>query len=76
MIELTKYGQADQFFQMPQESKEGIANVAGPAPQRGWSHLGAESSSSLYSKLIKGKTSTGLSDSRVSTRLKRDKKPY
>ncbi|KAJ5516408.1 hypothetical protein N7527_007968 [Penicillium freii] len=55
---------ADQFFQMPQESKEGIANVAGPAPQRGWSHLGAESSSSLYSKLIKGKISKGLSDSR------------
>ncbi|KAF3400026.1 hypothetical protein F1880_008079 [Penicillium rolfsii] len=55
---------ADEFFQMPPEAKQSVANMAGPTPQRGWSHLGAENSSSLYSSLVKTQVNKQRSDSR------------
>ncbi|CAG8949079.1 hypothetical protein HYFRA_00002208 [Hymenoscyphus fraxineus] len=38
------------FFEMGQDQKAHIAHQPGPDPQRGWSHVGAESSSGLYRK--------------------------
>lgn len=55
------------FFQMRAKDKLLIAHPGGPEPQRGWSAVGAESSSSLYRKgLLKSNLTEDLRDARVS----------
>lgn len=58
--------QSKSFFQMRPEDKLLIAHPGGSEPQRGWSAVGAESSSSLYRKgLLKSKMIEDLRDARV-----------
>ena len=58
--------QSKSFFQMRTEDKMSIAHPGGSEPQRGWSAVGAESSSSLYRKgLLKSKMTEDLKDARV-----------
>lgn len=52
---------------MRAEDKLSIVHPGGPEPQRGWSAVGAESSSSLYRKgLLKSNMTEDLRDARVS----------
>lgn len=47
--------------------KVAVANVGGDQPQRGWSKVGAENTSTLYQKgLLKMQVREGLKDARVS----------
>ena len=58
--------QSKAFFQMRTEDKLLMANPGGPEPQRGWSAVGVESSSSLYRKgILKSKMTEDLRDARV-----------
>ena len=58
--------QSKSFFQMRTADKLLIAHPGGSEPQRGWSAVGAESSSSLYRKgLLKSKMIEDLRDARV-----------
>lgn len=51
---------------MRMEDKASIANPGGSAPQRGWSAVGAENSSTLYRKgLLKSRMTEDLKDARV-----------
>lgn len=51
---------------MGQDEKTRIAHPPGPDPQRGWSHVGAESSSGLYRKgFLQSKEKLDLKDARV-----------
>ncbi|KAK3172572.1 hypothetical protein OEA41_005896 [Lepraria neglecta] len=53
------------FFQMKTEDKFSIAHQPGPDPQRGWSKVGAENSSTLYRKgLLKSQMAEDLRDAR------------
>lgn len=52
---------------MQPADKVAIANIGGDQPQRGWSKVGAENTSTLYRKgLLKMKVTEGLKDARVS----------
>ncbi|RAK81169.1 isopenicillin N synthase family dioxygenase [Aspergillus fijiensis CBS 313.89] len=51
----------ERFFQLEAEQKLAIANPAGPTPQRGWSCVGAEKTSRLFSR---GASSIDLTDAR------------
>ncbi|KAK7720772.1 hypothetical protein SLS57_005310 [Botryosphaeria dothidea] len=53
-----------QFFQLPLEEKCNIVNPPGPSPQRGWSKLGAEKTSTLYGKLMGYEMPDDLKDAR------------
>ena len=56
-----------RFFRIDQEEKLSIAHVNGSEPQRGYSKVGAENSSSLYKKGLLGTQITQeLRDARVS----------
>lgn len=48
------------------EEKCNIVNPPGPSPQRGWSKLGAEKTSTLYGKLMGYEMPDDLKDARVS----------
>ncbi|KAL9602562.1 MAG: hypothetical protein Q9219_001706 [cf. Caloplaca sp. 3 TL-2023] len=53
------------FFRLPAHEKLAIANPGGPEPQRGWSAVGSESSSSLYKKgMLKSELVEDLRDAR------------
>ena len=61
------YTQNKLFFQMPAHDKSSIAHRPGPDPQRGWSKIGAENTSTLYRKgLLKSHVAEDLRDARVS----------
>ena len=52
---------------MQAQDKSSIAHRPGPDPQRGWSKVGAENSSTLYRKgLLKSQMAEDLRDARVS----------
>ena len=54
---------------MRAQDKDSIAHRPGPDPQRGWSKVGAENSSTLYRKgLLKSEIAEDLRDARVSKR--------
>ncbi|KAJ3553498.1 hypothetical protein NPX13_g10876 [Xylaria arbuscula] len=56
---------AHDFFSIPLEEKLKIANIAGPNPQRGFSIVGAEQTSTLWKENLKGRESWGaLTDAR------------
>lgn len=51
---------------MNPDEKTRIAHRPGPDPQRGWSHVGAESSSGLYRKgFLQSQENLELKDARV-----------
>ncbi|KAG9241338.1 hypothetical protein BJ878DRAFT_466590 [Calycina marina] len=55
----------NSFFKLPTKEKQKIANIPGPNPQRGWSHIGAENSATLYQKgLLKSEVKGDLKDAR------------
>lgn len=54
--------QNEQFFSIGPHEKLAIAHPPGPSPQRGWSCVGAEKTSRLFSR---GKASIDLTDARV-----------
>ena len=61
------YTQNKLFFQMQAHDKSSIAHRPGPDPQRGWSRVGAENTSTLYRKgLLKSHVAEDLTDARVS----------
>ena len=54
---------------MQTKDKVSLVNPPGPNPQRGWSRVGAENSSTLYQKgLLKSQMTEDLSDAKVSRR--------
>lgn len=69
MIEETEIclPQNKRFFQLPHTKKAVIANTPGPNPQRGWSSVGSENSSTLYREgLLGDKIQNHFSDARAS----------
>ncbi|OJD40654.1 oxoglutarate iron-dependent oxygenase [Diplodia corticola] len=52
------------FFDLPLEEKAKTLNPPGPSPQRGWSTLGAEKTSTLYGKLMGHDVPDDLKDAR------------
>lgn len=62
--------QTKKFFNTPQAAKNRIVNIRGPQPQRGWSWVGAEQTLKLRKENLKGGTGEGLTDMRVSFRLR------
>lgn len=61
------YAKNKLFFQMQAHDKISIAHRPGPDPQRGWSKVGAENTSTLYRKgLLKSHVAGDLRDARVS----------
>lgn len=67
-LELTKRRreQNRSFFHMDVVQKMKIVHPGGSAPQRGWSAVGAENSSTLYRKgLLKARMTEDLKDARV-----------
>jgi isopenicillin N synthase-like dioxygenase len=60
--------QNKNFFSLQTEDKMSIAHNPGPKPQRGWSKVGAENSSTLYRKgLLGSEVTEDLRDARVRT---------
>nr|L0E2Q1.1 RecName: Full=2-oxoglutarate-dependent dioxygenase phqC; AltName: Full=Paraherquamide biosynthesis cluster protein C [Penicillium fellutanum]AGA37270.1 2OG-Fe(II)-oxygenase [Penicillium fellutanum] len=53
--------QNERFFAIDPEQKLAVVNPPGPSPQRGWSCVGAEKASRLFSR---GQTSLDLTDAR------------
>ncbi|KAJ6103991.1 gibberellin 20-oxidase [Penicillium sp. IBT 18751x] len=51
----------ERFFEIEPEQKLAVANPPGPSPQRGWSCVGAEKTSRLFSR---GQASIDLTDAR------------
>ncbi|KAL2432419.1 2-oxoglutarate-dependent dioxygenase phqC [Exophiala dermatitidis] len=58
------FRRSEEFFRLDPKSKLAIANPRGPTPQRGYSHVGAENSSSLYGKLVGDTSNAHRSDAR------------
>lgn len=46
--------QSKAFFRLEARDKMSFAHMPGPEPQRGWSKMGAENSSTLYRKGLLG----------------------
>ena len=58
--------QSRRFFRIPSQEKRSIAHPGGFEPQRGFSEVGTENSSTLYRKGLLGTEVTEkLSDARV-----------
>ncbi|KAB2569573.1 Oxoglutarate/iron-dependent oxygenase [Lasiodiplodia theobromae] len=58
------FGWSKRFFDLPLEEKVKTLNPPGPNPQRGWSTLGAEKTSTLYGKLMGHDVPDDLKDAR------------
>lgn len=56
--------QNERFFALEPQWKLAISHPSGPSPQRGWSCVGAEKTSRLFSR---GQASIDLTDARVRT---------
>lgn len=63
------YEQAEDFFNLPVETKMRIANEKGPWPQRGFSWAGAEQTSKLRKENLVGESWEDLKDARVGDRI-------
>jgi hypothetical protein len=58
--------QTQHFFDLPRERQQEVAHAASNNPQRGWSAVGVEQTSGLYSRET-GRPVTELKDAKVSS---------
>jgi hypothetical protein len=64
--------QSKKFFDLPTDVKAQIEHQPGPRPQRGWSHVGSESTAKLFGAL-QNKKVQGKTDGKVSSCMRRSR---